>query len=47
MRQTLTVVLISAVTSTANPENLDKLTNAVTKSVYQKIKSEGFITGLK
>ena len=40
-------LIFSAVTSTANPENLDKLTNAVTKSVYQKIKSEGFITGLK
>lgn len=40
-------LIYSAVTSTANPENVDKLTNAVTKSVYNKIKSEGFITGLK
>lgn len=40
-------LIYSALTTTANPENVDKLTNAVTKSVYNKIKKEGFITGLK
>ena len=34
----------SGVTSSVNPENVDKLMNAVAKEVFKKMKEEGFVT---